>query len=73
MLSKLSAAARSTPVARRASLPGSGGTNTSGSTLVSCTIAASAVSAGRTPSATRKTSQSKRGPSWRARTWATTP
>ena len=48
--------------------PGSGGTNTSGSNRVAWTCAASLTSAGRTPSAMRNTSLSKRAPSWRART-----
>ena len=53
--------------------PGSGGTNISGSTRVVITSAASTASAGSTPSAMRNTSESKRAPSWRARTWVTTP
>src|SRR5579883_3592680 len=37
------------------------------------TSATSTTSAGSTPSWMRKTSESKRAPSWRARTWLTTP
>ena len=53
--------------------PGRGGTYTSGSTRVVVTSAASTASAGSTPSVMRNTSESKRAPSWRARTWVTTP
>ena len=61
-------------MALRTSSPGSGGTNTSGSNRVASTWAASLTSAGqhaRRP--TRNTSLSNRAPSWRARTWDTTP
>ena len=61
------------PTARRTSAPGRGGTNTSGSTRVVVTSAASTGSAGSSPSLMRNTSESKRAPSWRARTWVTTP
>ena len=64
---------RSSPTARRTAAPGRGGTKVSGSSRVVLTSAASTVSAGSTPSATRKTSESNRAPSWRARTWVTTP
>ena len=73
MPSKNSASSRSTPAARRTAVPGSGGTNTSGSNRVAITWAASLTSAGSRPCSIRKTSLSNRAPSWRARTWATTP
>ena len=71
--SKKSAWSRASPVARSTGVPGSGGTNTSGSKRVGWICAASLTSAGRTPSAMRKTSLSKRAPSWRARTLPTMP
>ena len=71
--SKYSAWSRSLPSARRTTLPGSGGTNTSGSARVVITWAVSATWAGRRPSSMRNTSESNRAPSWRARTWVTTP
>jgi len=73
MPSKNRAWSRSAPDARRTTWPGSGGTNTSGSKRVAWTWAASLTSAGRTPSSISHTSLSKRAPSWRARTWPTTP
>ena len=66
--SKSSAASRSFPDALRTSAPGSGGTNVSGTTRVSWIMAASVTSAGKIPSAMRKTSLSKRAPSCRALT-----
>ena len=73
MVSKKRASLRSSPVALRTSSPGRGGTKISGSKRVAETMAASLTSAGRTPSSIRKTSESNRAPSWRARTWETTP
>ena len=73
MPSKKRAWSRSAPAALRTGSPGRGGTKVSGSNRVACTWAASDTSAGSTPSAMRKTSLSKRAPSWRARTWDTTP
>jgi hypothetical protein len=71
--SKYRALSRAAPTAISTSDPGIGGTYNSGSTRVIMTSATSTTSAGRTPSSMRKTSESNRAPSWRARTCVTTP
>src|SRR5215472_7004708 len=71
--SKYSAASRCFPVDRVTGAPGSGGTYTSGSTLVTVTCATSATSAGSAPCWIRNTSDANRAPSCTASTFATTP
>src|SRR5205814_2750074 len=71
--SKYRALSRCGPAARLTGEPGSGGTYTSGSTLVTATSATSQSPAGSAPCSMRNTSEANRVPSCTASTLVTTP